>query len=835
MTSDYSQEICKILEQKHRDLKLHRPTNIDRYEDGDTLQYEVTSISGQQTATINLVVEKFVGGGFAGQVYKVRTTSVENGILDAIRENAVYAMKILIPPSRGSLMFRNLMYAIGFQAPFQLQVNPAAARSGAIWQKFIRRAAGIRFGDESVVNNIHATLIDKNLGSCGEISDWVEGRTWRLEVDEHLDMLSLWQKGYKVDSSDLGSPEYRSKYKFMHDFVDLLHEIGAHEFARQYEWTTCKSQPNCLKRTSTEDNPEKGLMAVDFRAGLTLLPFLPMSPGDFKLILQGLKRGSLVQFDRGDIHTLEAYIQKHKDRFGDMLHLLDELKEAEEIYRNSVPDITHNHIRLLYKKKLWSTIFQNAVESWKIRNLIDQSRAKSFASSYFKTFVFMLIGLFPILGRVVRKIWARPDWRKHYARLLTSPSYFSRAFRGKVLEKLIVWHRKGRVDEKQALKISNRTTQYILHLPLCILPIGIHKALTNFSFLKERLDYYLARPIRLYFNADLREEWLREMVAEGEKKHIISAEDRNTILSQVDEPFIQKYLKSLAVHVCTVPITQVVSIAVAIIYIMMNPEMPRSQAWAIGLGIIALFQVVPISPGSLTRGLYVLYLVIRERNFKDYNIAIFLGFFKYIGYLAFPIQMAYRYPVLARFMAGHWATEAVHIVPVFGEGGALLERWVFCLFYNWPLTLGRRIRARLEKRKTLKPRYWHVPLVAILATTGLLSAEHLYLQLTGSVPTLRNIWWGMISIPLVSGGIITLACKGASFSRRLFSALGFSIATAVLTTLASPYLLPGPSGSLDAALTDGTWRGFIFSLFAILGVVITELLISDPEVRKIRK
>jgi len=54
--------------------------------------------------------------------------------------------------------------------------------------------------------------------------------------------------------------------------------------------------------------------------------------------------------------------------------------------------------------------------------------------------------------------------------------------------------------------------------------------------------------------------------------------------------------------------------------------------------------------------------------------------------------MTYRYPALARFMAAHWATDAVHIVPVFGERGALLEHWVFCLFYNWPLTIRRKMR-----------------------------------------------------------------------------------------------------------------------------------------------
>ena len=155
------------------------------------------------------------------------------------------------------------------------------------------------------------------------------------------------------------------------------------------------------------------------------------------------------------------------------------------------------------------------------------------------------------------------------------------------------------------------------------------------------------------------------MVVEGQEKHLLNDDDAALILSQLKEPYIQKYLKSLAVHVCTLPVTQVVSLMVAAIYIIMHPDMPRGQAYAIGFGIIALFQVVPISPGSLVRGFYVLYLVIRERNFKDYNIAVFLSFFKYIGYLAFPIQMTYRYPTLARFMAGHWATEAVHVVPVF--------------------------------------------------------------------------------------------------------------------------------------------------------------------------
>ena len=208
-----------------------------------------------------------------------------------------------------------------------------AARAGALWQKFIRRAAKIRFGDESTVVDIHATFVDHTLGSCGEFSEWVEGRTWRLEVDDHLDVLKKWRRGKQVDMTRLGSPEYRAKYQFMHEFVNLLHDMGGYEFARQYEWSTCKSQPNCLKRKHTDHDPHGGLVAVDFRAGLALLAFLPMSPGDFKLIFKGLKRGTLVQFDRGGIQKLEQFVNGYKDDFADMLEMLQDLKACERVYR----------------------------------------------------------------------------------------------------------------------------------------------------------------------------------------------------------------------------------------------------------------------------------------------------------------------------------------------------------------------------------------------------------------------------------------------------------------------------------------------------------------------
>jgi hypothetical protein len=823
MTARYSVEVCKQLEAKFTDARLHRPMRIARYDPGDKLVYDVTGVAQSATARVHLTIDDFVGGGFAGQVYRVKITDIEPGDtpIEGLEADRVYAMKILIPPSFFSRLFRNMLYWIGFQGPFQLQVNPAAARAGALWQKFIRRGAKVRFGDECAVVDIHATFVDDLLGSCGELSEWIEGRTWQLEVDDRLDLLKQWRRGKAVDELHLGSPEYRTKRLFMRDFVKLLNDMGAYEFARQYEWWTCKSQPNCLKRSDTEGDPSGGLVAVDFRAGLALLPFLPMSPGDFKLILKGLIRGSLVQFDRGSIKRLQRFIKANSEEFADMGQMFDELKAAERTYRNSVPDITHNHLKLLYSPRLWSTMFDSAVTGWKVRNLVDEQHEQKIRNSKLSILLFYIIGAIPFLGKLARRIWARPDWRKHYAAMLTNGVYLIRAIKARIAEKVIVWHRAGRLDEKHAQKVADSFVRFLCHLPLSILPAGLHRFLTDRAFFKDKLHYIFARPIKLYFSAKLREQWMRDMVAEGRKKHILTDDDAETILSQLNERYIQRYLISLVVHLLTLPVTQIVSVIIAWIYYQ------RTGSKIGAGGILVLFQIIPISPGSICRGLWAVGIAIYDRDFKDYNIAVFLSFMKYIGYLAFPIQMTYRYPALSRFMSVHWATEAVHIVPVFGEHGALLEHWVFRLFYNWPLTIRRRMRKRAEMRESIKPRYWHAAFWAVVAAFSLASVDYNYLQNVGNTPGLGDIWYFAVLVPLACGVMVTLGCGGVRLWKRIVAAVICGIALGVLYPAVSATLVK-EMAAVDIVKACA-WRVFIFAMLSTLGAIVTELVLPEPK------
>ena len=827
----YSPEVRRELEQAYRRLDLFRPAPALRYDEGALLTYDMEPVAvhgAEKKCRAGVRVERFVGGGFAGQVYKVRVESLGPQGLPGVAVGGLYALKILIPPSTFSKWFRDALYAIGFQGSFQLQCNPAAARSGALWQKLIRRAARVKFGDESLVNDVHGTFVDTTLGSMGEMSDWIAGRTWRLEIDERMDLLGRWMRGKRVDEAKLGSPEYRAKKRFMAGFVSLLHDIGAHEFARQYEWSTWKSQPNCLKRLETEQSPASGLVAVDFRSGLVLLPFLPMSPGDVVLIFKGLARGSIVQFNRGDVKKLEAFVGSHQEQFRDMDGMLDELKAMEAIYRDSTLDITHNHLRVLFSPRLRKTMQDSALTGWSIRGVVDAAGEQALRTNTLKTVVFSCAGCVPVAGKIVRRLWAHAGWRRHYWQLATSGKYLGRAVRGKVIEMAVTWHRAGRIDERETRAIASSLGRFALHLCLSLLPTGIHTFLTNWEFARDRIDYIFIRPFRLFFNSTARERWLLDMVREGREKRLISEGDAGTIASQVHEPYIQKYLKSLAVHVCLMPTTHVVAIALAIWYVVTHPGMPRAQAWTVGAGIVALFQVIPISPGSIARGMYVLYLVIRERTVKDYNIALVLAFFKYIGYLAFPIQMTYRYPVLARFMALHWATGAVHIVPVFGESGALLEHSVFGFFYNWPLTIRSRLVRRQQRRASLPARSWHIDAWAIVGAAAMGAAEYFVKNRFHALPTLKDMALPMVVVPFFLGAAVTLGCGGASLQKRIVSTAIAGVLMGILATGASVCLGTVQTGAMHL-LTGFMWRVFLFTLFAAIGAMLTEVFFPDRD------
>ena len=672
-----------------RDANLHVDIPPDRYEPGTVLDYSMTGVCSATTGRARLEVERFVGGGFAGQVYRVRLVDVDAaGGVAGLEPGKVYALKILIPPSRFTLAFRNAVYWLGYQGPFAAQVNADAARTGVLWQKLIRRAARIRFGDSRAVADTYATVFDAAMGSYGEINEWVDGRVWKFEIDDRI-----FQRRRRVRTGEGPTGEYLAKKRFMAELVRLLHDMGAPEFARQYEWATCKSQPNALKRHDAGAGPAEGLTAIDFRAGLALLPFLPMSPADFGLILKGALRGRFVQFDRGDLTKLDAFCADHAGDFEDLTPVLDELKQVDPAYRTSLPDVTHHGPRLVYDRALVRKVKAGLVTGWNTRGVVDEAHAARLNASSVLFWMFYALGILPLLGGFVRRVWGNAAYRRHIASLWTRFDYFRRNLRARQAARLLVWHRTGRIgDGHVSFFLRHPVIDWLLRVFPGVLPLPVkwRRALIDPTFAWRGLKNAVLYPIRFYRDAEFRVQWLTNEIEAGAEEGMLTAEERDHILARVGDPYIQKYLKCVAVHICTLPATQIVSVIVALYC------MARGQ-YALAGAMLALFQVIPLSPGSLLRGTYVVYLMIKERNWRNYWIAGLVSYWKYIGYLAFPLQMVTEFPALSRFMAGRWATKMVHFVPVFGERGALLEHWVFDLFFNVPLSLKRRLLGTRNK------------------------------------------------------------------------------------------------------------------------------------------
>jgi hypothetical protein len=286
--------------------------------------------------------------------------------------------------------------------------------------------------------------------------------------------------------------------------------------------------------------------------------------------------------------------------------------------------------------------------------------------------------------------------------------------RGARIETIITWHRRGRASDERALKLVGRPVRYwIQRVAVGWLPAAWHRGLTEPRYAWARLRERMRFVFRFLREPPFREEWLLEQVRLGRGEGMLTSEEAAKISDQIKDPYIQKYLKCLAVHICTVPVTQVVMVLAGVAvgaYLLLARQASWGEALLAGSAAGAAIQLMPISPGSLARGLFVLYLMIRERDIRNYYIAAPVSFIHVVGYLAFPLQMVAHDPALARFMAGRWAKSAVRIVPVFGESGGLLEHAVFDLFFNLPLSLKRCLKT--------KPVTTSVILLAMLAVVA---------------------------------------------------------------------------------------------------------------------
>jgi hypothetical protein len=153
------------------------------------------------------------------------------------------------------------------------------------------------------------------------------------------------------------------------------------------------------------------------------------------------------------------------------------------------------------------------------------------------------------------------------------------------------------------------------------------------------------------------------------------------------------------------------------------------------------------------------------------------------------------------------------------------------LFYNWPLTIGRRVRKRFERRSAIPARYWHVLPCSLAAATTAAGLAYVRIRGSGELPSLREIWWFMALMPLLCGMVVTLGAGGASMWKRIIAAVVCGLLTGALSTVFVGFIAGRFGGTPEPGvlLTSGVWQMFVFASVTPLGAILTELAIPDPE------
>jgi hypothetical protein len=110
----------------------------------------------------------------------------------------------------------------------------------------------------------------------------------------------------------------------------------------------------------------------------------------------------------------------------------------------------------------------------------------------------------------------------------------------------------------------------------------------------------------------------------------------------------------------------------------------------------------------------------------------------------------------------------------------------------------------------------------VLATTF-----HFYGQELGQIPTLADIWWAILLVPLLWGALTTLSAGGATLGKRVIGAALCGVTTGILFSAAT-LTLAGWTATPIEIVAGTVWVVFILTVLSPIGAVVTEVSLPEP-------
>jgi len=124
-----------------------------------------------------------------------------------------------------------------------------------------------------------------------------------------------------------------------------------------------------------------------------------------------------------------------------------------------------------------------------------------------------------------------------------------------------------------------------------------------------------------------------------------------------------------------------------------------------------------------------------------------------------------------------------------------------------------------------------VPLCALAGSALLALRDWGYFQWKGHIPTFGEIWWLVISVPVLTAILVSAWAGGALLSRRILigglsgalTGFFYAIFNSAFSVVFSPEVEGlAISQILGQTASSALWKMFIFTLLAVIAVLIFE-------------
>lgn len=657
------------------------------YSQMEEVSADVFGLDGRRLGEERFRIGLSPGSGFGGQVYQALPLA---GLIDdPCMDGATFpvALKILVPQATWKRIFRDLLFRLSYQTSFAPRLRPEALRCGLIWQELVRTAAGLEFGTKSLVARPYGYFWDARLASYVEIHQWVEGRAVRYEADDHLLLRWLGRTNEILDS------EISRKRACMAALVKLCQNMGALGLARQYEWYTLVSQANLITRSSRYDGQTE-FAGVDWRPGLAVPFFLPLSPVHASIIWHGFFRGVYTHYDEVDFKRLDAYLQTHADEFEPFAPLIHQLKEDDARYRAGLPDLWNAPERLLHQVDARRQVRVAAIEDWRRLGRISEYEAAQMRAGGGRFYFFFILDNTPLVARAMMRWLGNEIYRQHIRRFWIEASYRKQTLASQRNCDLMDWQARGRISLERADLLASSMNAYLVDKIIWSwLPGGFHRYATDHSKRKQAVQVLVVQPLRLLVDGTFRQSWLDEVLVHQLHKGILSSEQVERLRAQVKEQRMQGFLRDLG-------LTIGLEFFAKLLYLLLAVYGFNTQNF-LPLGIAALG---PIAPSGIVRMIYVLAqlinglpAILRARDYKLFwarMLGLAVAPWRFVGNLFAPLEMFAYYNAMSLVLGDYLVSKMVAMVPVLGGRGKILEYWTLNLIYNLPLSVRRMMEER---------------------------------------------------------------------------------------------------------------------------------------------